>query len=141
MAESGDRPAVWISQKRLSIVLGVLGLLGCLLLGLAWWDTAENTSWFITNSFTIILVDSNVRFETGYDLEGAWYSLERDSRNPDWEWFGFLLPYYRPGVIVIPIYLLILAYLATLFLIWIVLMNRLARRWHLRENRLSNERA
>ncbi len=123
------------------MVAASLGLLGCLLLGLAWWDTAENTSWFTTKSFTMILVDSTVRFETSHDPVELSYSFVRNSRNPDYIWFHFLLPYHRPGVIVIPIHFLILTYLATLLLIWVVLMNRLARRGHLWGNRLSNERA
>ena len=128
MVESGNRPAVRILQKRLTIAVAVPGLLGCLLLGLAWWDSVENISHYKTNTFTIGLgcslvvyeahqFDPDVGFQRGslemYDLGG---------------WPLFTRPVFSTSFVRIPIYLLILAYLATLLLIWIVLMNRLARR-------------
>lgn len=145
MAESGNRPAVRISQKRMTIVVAVLGLLGCIVLGLVWWDSVSNTTAYSTEKRAFIIDSSSVvyapqslkvlGFNKPYLRGNFTFYLYSDHRPL------FPSPEISSSIITIPIYLLILAYLATLLLIWFVLMNRLARSGCLWGNRSSNERA
>jgi hypothetical protein len=131
MAESGNRPAVRISQKRLSIVVAVLGLLGCLVLGLVWWDSEKNISQYNTNTFTIGLGWSLVAYEAHQFQPDVGFQRECLETYGFGGWPLFTRPVFRSDFVRIPIYLILLAYLATLLLIWVVLMNRLARRGNL----------
>jgi hypothetical protein len=130
MAESGDRSAVRILQKRLTIVVAVLGLIGCLVLGLAWWDSVKNISRYSANTFTIGLGWSLVVYEAHqFQPDVGFHRVCLETYGYGFGgWPFFTRPRFSSSFVRIPIYLLILTYLATLLLIWIVLMNRLAHR-------------
>ncbi len=131
MAENGNRPAVRISQKRLTIVITVLGLLGCIVLGLAWWDSTMNFTRYSAHKGTIFIFCSSVYYtpvsQNPKGSDSPYYRESADSFNYVKSPI-FPLPEITHDQIIIPIYLLILTYVSTHSLIWIVLMNRLARR-------------
>ena len=133
MAESGNRPAVRILQKRLTFVLSGLGLLGSLALGLLWWDSTENFTAYSSNKHSIEVFPSSL-----ICVSEPYPGLNRYMRSP-WGRYGlidhplFPLPDASSDFVSIPIYLILLTYLATLLLIWLVLMNRLARRELMRQ--------
>jgi hypothetical protein len=132
MEESGNRPSSRILQKRLTLVLAILGLLGSLLLGLLWWDSTTYFTALSIGDHHIVCWGSSLRHYSGsmilfipdnsnfFRVPLAQYGL---TGSP-------VFPIYRINSALnrIPIYLILLAYLATLLLIWLVLMSRLARR-------------
>lgn len=131
MAQSGTPSPIRVFQKRLTMVLAVFGLLGCFVLGILWWDSIKYITSYRSSGKGIAIYSGVVVLESvpvnglyeGYlrapaelfDLDSPYHPL-------------ILKPTFRSDFIRIPIYLLILTYLSTLLLIWIVLMNRLARR-------------
>jgi hypothetical protein len=139
MAESGDRSAVRISQKRLTAMVAGFALIGSLALVLLWWDSTNNYLRIKVGLLTTVVSFSAV--EIGKDPwvdAPATHSHISRGRSGDHKGNKSILtryhfplcpnPHIRSDSILIPIHLLILAYLATLLLIWIVQMNRLARR-------------
>ncbi len=132
MFTSGNPSFIRVSQKRLTVVLSIIALLGSLALSLAWWDSVSNFTGISTSKRTIAIDSSSVIYATqslsslGFDKfyvrENFTIYIYSDSRPL------FPLPHASSDFISIPIYLVILTYLATLLLIWLVLMNRLARR-------------
>lgn len=138
MAENGNQHSNKIIQKRLTLVFTILGLLGSILLGLLWWDS---TSYFTAVSIgdhnilcwgsslqhysgsTILFIPDNSTFLrvplTEYGLKGG---------------SVFPIPRIHSTPYKLPIYLILLTYLATLLLIWLVLTNRLARREFIRRD-------
>lgn len=129
MVTSGTPSPIRVSQKRLTVVLSVLALLGIIAIGIARWDSTRNFTMYGTMGRTISLYSSLIVYEdhpidvapVGY-FRGSLELLVTEGEPP------FPSPFLSAYPTTIPIYLLILAYLATLLLIWLVLMNRLARR-------------
>lgn len=139
MAESGNRPAVRILQKRLTIVLAVLGLLGCLVLGLVWWDSVVNFTAYRTNNYSIHLGVSCVFYESHQFMNHVGFVRGLLKTYGLRGWPLFTPPVFSTSFIRIPIYLLILPYLASLLLIWVVLMNRFTRRDFTKALRIQTE--
>lgn len=159
MADSGDHPPIGTSQKRLTIVLSSLALFGSLALGIVWWDSTTYFTRVESGSYGFTVAASTITFDSsgisiisdqihcgrGF-LETLWYKNETIFPAPSgYNEFGNV-------AVIIPIYLLILAYISSLLLIWLVLMNRLARHGSLwrrglhplgggQGNRSSNQRA
>jgi hypothetical protein len=139
MDTSGTPSPILVSQKRLTVVLSFLALLGSIALGIVWWDSTRNFTMYGTNygtdGVTISLFRSGIVFELepnveapkGYKRE-SYASMELIDEKPPWH-----SPYWSRYPTDIPICLVILTYLATLLLIWLVLMNRLARREFMRQ--------
>ncbi len=141
MFASGTHSAIGTSQKRLTIVVAVLGLLGSLLLGLVWCDSLENSTSYSTQNRSIYTSCSAVNYR---DESMMWKGFDEPFGRLKYDDSDFVRPLFPPpqisyGYISIPIYLLILAYLATLLLIWLVLMNRLARRDFTKTLRIQTE--
>jgi len=135
MVTSGTPSPIRVSQKRLTIILFNLALLGTVALSLIWLDSLENTTAFSTRKRSIIIADSSATytFESlmSFGMQGQFYRGKRviddyDESDPPL----FPSPEVSSDFISIPTYLLIPTYLATLLLIWLTLMNRLARREH-----------
>ena len=136
MAENVNRSALRVSQKRLTIAVAVLGLLGCLALGLIWWDSVGTITAYSSDQRSIFIVDSAIR--CGQSLYGLGFPGPYCREKIEIYEFSyqelFPLPVASSSrTVIIPIYLIILAYLATLLLIWLVLTNRLARREFMRQ--------
>ncbi len=129
MVTSENSSPIRVSQNRLTVVLSVLALLGCIAIVFAWWDSTRNFTLFGTMGRTISLYSSNIVFER-HSIDEAPSGYHRASLLLLEIEEGPLFPKPRMSAYptTIPIYLLILAYLSTLLLIWIVLVNRLARR-------------
>jgi len=129
MVTSNNHSPIRVSQKRLTVILSILALLGCLVLGLVWRDSVENLTAYSTNNYSIALGVSCVVYESHQLMDHVGFvreSLKTYGHLSGWPLFA--RPVFSYSFVRIPIYLLILAYLATLLLIWVVLMNRLARR-------------
>ena len=128
MVTSGTTSSIGASQKRLTVVLSVPAILGSLVLGLLWWDSTKNFTAYSSNKHSIEVFPSSL-----ICVSEPYPGLNGYMRSP-WGRYGlidhplFPLPDASSSFTTIPIYLLILTYLATLLLIWLVLMNRLARR-------------
>jgi hypothetical protein len=134
MVTSGTPSPIRVSQKRLIVVLSVLALLGIIAIGIAWWDSTRNFTMYGTMGRTISLYSSLIVYEdhpidvapVGY-FRGSLKLLVIEGEPP------FPSPFLSAYPTTIPIYLIILGYLATLLLIWLALMNRLARREFMRQ--------
>lgn len=136
MVTSGTPSPIRAFQKRLSVVIAVLGLFGSFALGLIWRDSMKYFTAYSTQKGSIFIFCSSVSY-TPESLKLI--GLDEPYVRTKSEYYGnrespiFPLPEMSHGTIRIPIYLLILAYLSTLLLIWIILMNLLARRGFTKE--------
>ena len=131
MVTSGTPSPIQISQKRLTFYCISFGLIGSITAMLLWWDSNISFSRIISGSHYLTLISSEVLLQSS--SPGAINTnihFDRDQVGSLGNSDNTLFPGTRSYrvLMAIPIYLLILSYLATLLLIWVILMNRLARR-------------
>jgi len=119
-------------QQCLTTILIALAIAGSLVIGGLWWDSTKYEVAWETDNFYL-------RSETSYIDVGSQEifplhsrGFRRDQRRA-YAHYGGGWPLPTPALlwgyaVLIPYYLILLTYLATLLLAWLLLMNRLARR-------------
>ena len=132
------------SQKRLTRILLVFAIFGSLAIDWMWWDSMVNIVAWRTNEIAVVSTGSlagiawldpsnfyGPQIEEGFSREPL--SLEEFQASE-----FFPVPFFDIQTIGIPYYLILVTYLGTLTLIWLTLMNRLARQEAIKESRSSN---
>ena len=118
-------------QARLSVVMGVVAALGTAVIGWAWWASTQyvllwaNKEWWIASALSKIQIrfENTLVFQLGYDLG---FNMDRFAPPTG---LADLFPGIElsPGVVVLPIWFILGAFLSVLLLLWLFLMKRLAR--------------
>ena len=133
-----------LHEKRVTRIILALAIMGSLCIGGLWWDstryyTTLKVGGIVYSPSHSSLAVLHVFDPSVYGIADGWERYEHllDAHDSPTLFPSFELllksstnPY---SMIVLPYYLILLTYLATLTLIWLLLMNRLARRKIIRE--------
>ncbi len=130
------------AQKRLTRILLALAIVGSLLIGGLWWDSVRYRTALEGANAAIATANSSIRFfkihnPSHFDLPTV---FRRDLTPPNsyLAYSFFPIPALSKHILIIPFYLILLTHLSTLTLLWILLINRLARRESNKESRASS---
>ena len=118
-------------KKRLGAIILTLGVLGSLLIGLLWRDSTQFDRMWDCNAL-VLQSDHSVILIAWPEASSGFQYPEFYRKSADSSEVGVALHFpkmeWGSRFAIIPIYLILLSYLASLLLAWLVLVNRLARR-------------
>ncbi|MBG7608072.1 MAG: hypothetical protein IZT59_08615 [Verrucomicrobia bacterium] len=128
------------SQKKLTRSLIALAVSGSLIISLLWWDSTRFECMWDSNVLMLQSDYSEILIAWPETSSASPYSeFYRKRGNSPTPRIAPLFPKLEWGsrFAIIPIYLLLLTYLAALLLAWLLLMNRLARQEARKEQSIS----